>query len=69
LSRIKERWKILQSAKEAYFKKEALRDELEETILGPDELDEAVEGPVELDGSDDSIDRIREEDEDELHFR
>ena len=62
---IKERWEIIQNAKEAYFRKQVLRDELEDSLLGPDEFDKAVEGR-DLDDLSLSLDKIREEEEDEF---
>lgn len=65
LATIKSRWEIIQNAKEAYFRKQAIRDQLEDTLLGSDELETVVESR-DLDDLDPSLDKIREEEEDEF---
>jgi len=64
---IRDRWELLQHTKEAYFKKEALRDALESSLLGPDEIVKDLEGLEALENSGEEESEFdREEDGDEF---
>jgi hypothetical protein len=61
LDMIKERHRILLHAKEAYIRKQALQDMLEDSVLGPDEISM---GLADLDVPDDSAEEKDRGDED-----